>query len=1379
VKRLLPFCALLCATLPAFAFVDSNNNGLSDLWERTYNNGQLFGPSFDPQADADGDGWTNAQEAAAGTNPLDPNPPEGIVRPQLTNIPAVWSEPDENGDSVIVTPASMLIAWPTTPGKQYSLLYSADLIEWLAVPNETFIGSGSVVEYGIELSTDDKLFWRVKIEDVDSDGDGLTNAEEYVLGTDPTLADSDEDGMPDAWEVKWGLNPLDPADAVADADGDHVSNLREYELGTVPTGIYRIEVLPIGGFPYFHSAADDGSVVVQASLNPSSALALVTAPDVNGDRELVDPAPAGNWHDLETIMADLVEGGTLEENDTLDPSGPNSSDGTFRVYQSSTDLLILQEPGVFVATLTSDVSWQAINNHGVAAATAERLVAAANGIPEHYEGDVLISDGITTTATPMPADWFPAFDLPWVQAFSDDGKVLVFRPMAPPARSETYLLDMASGAYTFVRQPGLGGESIVCLSSRNGRMLGSGPTPFQVTQDGTPIRLEGLQIKSSPTSVVASLASLYPNTFVPNHISSDGRITLTTTGSGNQITIIQLVPYNDTANTGMSNDWVASEIAALVALDPTRWGYLATAGTLDPDTCYWDDRWTAIQSYQLGLSSFSRQLSESTDADGDGAKDANDSDQFDPVVDWKPAAEGQYAIIVLGYENYDGLYGMDPAAPGASITASIGQSCAVLWNDKVKIPSGSWQNRCRVWKDGAWSLDIRKSVFTFGSCELIADYISDESTNPAIMSPTTVMATPTESSSPEFLEVFPNAICGDTVFGKGNYSGTRNDLPGTFLVGYDNDNNPIYESRLVGGTASVSTYAVTTRWNVQQGMPVWQATPVAFPPMYADMPDPDEWIYTDYRAIASSGGSLAVLCGDMFTYQRKWKIWNPPAVPGTVSYAPGEGAHSLEVNYWENGRVLKITAIEDGGSVAGESLGPLWNNSYRHLLVIDGNDAEAPLPASQGATSAVNALRRIKHGGSNDSRLVAAGTNLWVKKQGVWRIAEHSPTVSPVLAMADNGILMGSHSIWRNGQEIQLDKLVEDLRESTDPRYTNLRAYAMNGTGAIVALADDARHTVAGDKTLLLLIPLDITIRKQTDTEAPSTGLCVKKGDVITFDINGTAPASAFPLPTSTVSWKARQLNADGTGTEWGNISGEGPELDFTTTVSGIFEAKAVVTSDSQAMDFLFVRKRQAPHADARSGDVHNLHKAGAMDYFGVADEQWQLSVRNVAVQNLGSTHYKKSGICVYQYVQYGVTQDNTVGYGSNKCNIFVYDMCKEVGVPVPITRGGNAGWRTGPPAAIDWWNDNTGRTDDFDRTITSVEIPGWVRLLDGTRPQPGWMVAHPQLDGEPPLYGSHVGIFDYDGSWISAGEAKVNQYYHPRTFDYQPQGYRRYVGEN
>src|SRR5690606_13215023 len=39
------------------------------------------------------------------------------------------------------------------------------------------------------------------------------------------LADRDEDGMPDAWEEKHGLDPDSPADADLDPDGDGLSNL--------------------------------------------------------------------------------------------------------------------------------------------------------------------------------------------------------------------------------------------------------------------------------------------------------------------------------------------------------------------------------------------------------------------------------------------------------------------------------------------------------------------------------------------------------------------------------------------------------------------------------------------------------------------------------------------------------------------------------------------------------------------------------------------------------------------------------------------------------------------------------------------------------------------------------------------------------------------------------------------------------------------------------------------------------------------------------------------------------------------------------------------------------------------------------------------------
>jgi len=42
------------------------------------------------------------------------------------------------------------------------------------------------------------------------------------------LMDSDHDGMPDAWEIEFGLNPSEPSDASADQDGDGYTNLEEY-----------------------------------------------------------------------------------------------------------------------------------------------------------------------------------------------------------------------------------------------------------------------------------------------------------------------------------------------------------------------------------------------------------------------------------------------------------------------------------------------------------------------------------------------------------------------------------------------------------------------------------------------------------------------------------------------------------------------------------------------------------------------------------------------------------------------------------------------------------------------------------------------------------------------------------------------------------------------------------------------------------------------------------------------------------------------------------------------------------------------------------------------------------------------------------------------
>ncbi|WP_353566698.1 LamG domain-containing protein [Haloferula sargassicola] len=196
--------AFTSACLPAEAILDTNSNGLSDLWERRFNHGLLFDASFYKGDDDDGDGWTNRQEAEAGTDPRSARPPFGMIRPEVEITPA----------------GQALLTWPQVLGKHYEVEKSTTLLagSW-SLCSEPITPSGGSCTSEIHPGDDpaDPLFLRITVSDRHSDADQLTDTEELTLGTDPYSADTDGDGLMDHEDPLPFNNPI-----LTDPDGQNL-----------------------------------------------------------------------------------------------------------------------------------------------------------------------------------------------------------------------------------------------------------------------------------------------------------------------------------------------------------------------------------------------------------------------------------------------------------------------------------------------------------------------------------------------------------------------------------------------------------------------------------------------------------------------------------------------------------------------------------------------------------------------------------------------------------------------------------------------------------------------------------------------------------------------------------------------------------------------------------------------------------------------------------------------------------------------------------------------------------------------------------------------------------------------------------------------------
>ncbi len=97
-----------------------------------------------------------------------------------------------------------------------------------------YAGTGFYPLAGLANATD---FYPL-VDILDFDEDGMPNLWEYRMGLNVTWNDAardlDQDGMPNLWEYQMGLNATNPRDASQDPDKDGLTNLQEYQLGTDP-----------------------------------------------------------------------------------------------------------------------------------------------------------------------------------------------------------------------------------------------------------------------------------------------------------------------------------------------------------------------------------------------------------------------------------------------------------------------------------------------------------------------------------------------------------------------------------------------------------------------------------------------------------------------------------------------------------------------------------------------------------------------------------------------------------------------------------------------------------------------------------------------------------------------------------------------------------------------------------------------------------------------------------------------------------------------------------------------------------------------------------------------------------------------------------------
>ncbi|HTB84454.1 MAG TPA: DUF1800 family protein [Candidatus Sulfotelmatobacter sp.] len=223
--------------------IDQNGNGMSDVWEWLYN-----ATNAAPNADPDGDGVSNLNEARAGTSPFNSN-----------SVPKISAYAYNVTNGTITMPAQF--------GKVYQLqsLTNVTGSNWLSETSTVVRpailpiaapGAGTNFTFQSPVGPVTK-FYRLLILDTNSDGTGLMNDwEKYQLGLDPTNpfsnATMDNNGVPLS-DYQFATNNLASQNMVTISASDPVATqpdpgAKPQNLGqfTVTRGGFALDSITVG-----------------------------------------------------------------------------------------------------------------------------------------------------------------------------------------------------------------------------------------------------------------------------------------------------------------------------------------------------------------------------------------------------------------------------------------------------------------------------------------------------------------------------------------------------------------------------------------------------------------------------------------------------------------------------------------------------------------------------------------------------------------------------------------------------------------------------------------------------------------------------------------------------------------------------------------------------------------------------------------------------------------------------------------------------------------------------------------------------------------------------------------------------------------------------